>query len=385
MPIRIMHVVDHLGKGGLENGLASLIENLDPARFEHVVYAIRKLGPTADRLAQSRVQVICQGKKDSDSRFQIGRLARAIREVGPDIVHSRNWAAIEAVPAARWVGSCKVVHSEHGLEASVSAQEPRRRVWFRRLAYHLAHRVLSVSGQLRDLHAARTGFDAGRIAVFHNGVDRRRFYPDPAERARMREELGLAADEFCIGCIGNLFPVKGHMTALEGIAGFVARCPNWRLLLIGEGPERAKLESFVAARPEWAHRVCFLGISHRVPEMMRALDVYVLPSVAEGISNSLLEAMASGAPVVATATGGNPEVVVDGDSGLLFPVGDAVRLTGHLLRLYGDPGLRADLAQRALARVREEFSLESMVGRYAQLYESLGRKAALPVHAAAGA
>jgi len=201
----------------------------------------------------------------------------------------------------------------------------------------------------------------------------------------MRQELGLAADEFCIGCIGNLFPVKGPMTALEGIARFAGSCPNWRLLLVGEGPERAKLESFIAARPEWAHRVTFLGVSHRVPELMRALDVYVLPSVAEGISNSLLEAMASGAPVVATATGGNPEVVVDGDSGLLFPVGDSGQLATHLLRLYGDAGLRAELSHRALRRVLEEFSLESMVGRYAQLYESLGRKAALPVHAAAGA
>jgi sugar transferase (PEP-CTERM/EpsH1 system associated) len=380
-----MHVVDHLGKGGLENGLVNLIENLDPARFEHVVYAIRKLGPNADRLMAGRIQVICQGKREGDSRFQAGTLARAIREVRPDIVHSRNWAAIEAVPAARWVRSCKVVHSEHGLEAGVSAREPLRRIWFRRLAYHLAHRVLSVSYQLRDLHAARTGFDPGRIAVFHNGVDRRRFYPDPAERSRMRAEFGLAPDEFCIGCVGNLFPVKGHMTALEGVAELAGRCANWRLLLVGQGPEQGKLEAFVAARPDWARRVQFLGTSHRVPELLRALDAYVLPSLAEGISNSLLEAMATGVPVVATRTGGNPEVVVDGESGLLFPVGDARRLGEHLLRLHADPQLRQELAGRALRRVREDFALDSMVDRYAQLYESLGRSAALPVHAAAGA
>jgi glycosyltransferase involved in cell wall biosynthesis len=94
--------------------------------------------------------------------------------------------------------------------------------------------------------------------------------------------------------------------------------------------------------------------------------------------------MASGIPVVATVTGGNPEVVIDGESGLLFPIGDASMLTGHLLRLEADKKLRADLAERALRRVREEFSLDSMVGKYAQLYDSLGRKAALPVHAAAG-
>ena len=384
MPIRILHVVDHLGKGGLENGLVNLIEHLDPARFEHVVYAIRKLGPNADRLAKSRVQVLCQGKQDSDSRFQVGNLARAIRQVQPDIVHSRNWAAVEAVLAGRWVRFCKVVHSEHGLEAGVNAPEPKRRIWFRRLAYHLADRVLSVSYQLRDLHVSRTGFDPDRITVIHNGVDRTRFYPDPATRARIRQEFGIAEDQFCVGCVGNLFPVKGHLTALQGIEGLAAQNRNFRLLLIGEGPEREKLEGFLAQRPDWKHRVQLLGTCHRVPELLQAMDVYVLPSIAEGISNSLLEAMASGIPVVATVTGGNPEVVIDGESGLLFPIGDASMLTGHLLRLEADKKLRADLAERALRRVREEFSLDSMVGKYAQLYDSLGRKAALPVHAAAG-
>jgi sugar transferase (PEP-CTERM/EpsH1 system associated) len=383
MPIRIVHVVDHLGKGGLENGLVNVIENLDSTRFEHVVYAIRKLGPNAERLAQGGVRVICQGKQDTDSAIQVGALVRGLRDLRPDIVHSRNWAAVEAVPAGRWLGSCKVVHSEHGLEADASAREPRRRVWFRRLAYELADRVLSVSYQLRDLHAGRTGFDAGKISVIHNGVDRERFFPDPRARARVREEFHLAEDELCIGCVGNFFPVKGHITALEAIEKFAASRKHWRLLLIGDGPERTNLESFVAAHPDWKGRVSFLGTSHRVPELMNAMDVYVLPSVSEGISNSLLEAMASGLAVIATRTGGNPEVVVDGDSGLLFPVGDASALTEQLLALGAQPERRRDLAQRALRRVREEFSLDSMLGKYAELYESLGRRAAIPVDAAA--
>jgi sugar transferase (PEP-CTERM/EpsH1 system associated) len=386
MPIRIMHVTDHLGKGGLENGLVNLIEHLDRARFEHVVYAIRKLGPNADRLTKNRVRVICQQKQPTDSRFQMGTLARAIREIRPDIVHSRNWAAIEAVPAAAWVRSCKIVHSDHGLEADARVKEPARRIWFRRLSYHLADRVLSVSYQLRDLQARRTGFNPSRISVIHNGVDRQRFFPDAGLRERMRTELGILGDEFCIGCVGNFFPVKGHITALQAIEEMAAKCAPapWRLLLIGEGPERAKLEKFVAVRPALKQRVAFLGTSLRVPEMLNAMDAYVLPSVSEGISNSLLEAMASGIPVIATATGGNPEVVVDGESGLLFPVGDSGRLTELLLRLRSNVEQRSELSRNALRRVQDEFSIEGMVGKYAQLYESLGRTAAIPLHAAAG-
>src|SRR5579862_9242306 len=133
MPIRIMHVVDHLGKGGLENGLVNLINGLDPSRFEHVVYAMRKLGPNADRLP-ANVKVICMGKRDSDFPLQLARLVRDIREVDPHVVHSRNWGAVEAVAAAKWLRSCAVVHSEHGLETDAQVKEPRRRIWFRRLA-----------------------------------------------------------------------------------------------------------------------------------------------------------------------------------------------------------------------------------------------------------
>ena len=385
MPIRIMHVVDNLGKGGLENGLVNLTERLDPERFEHVVYALRSLGPNAERLKQNRVRVICHGKQDDDFPLHVAAIARGIRAIQPDIVHSRNWAAIEAVLAARWVRSCAVVHGEHGLEANASAREPWRRVCFRRLSFELADRVLSVSYQLRDLHARRTGFDADRITVIHNGVDSRRFASDSATRARVRAELGLAEREFCIGCVGNLFPVKDHMCVLKALDGFSTVCPSWRLLLIGDGPERPNLERFAGSHPAWRERVSFLGTSHRVPELLNAMDVYVLPSLAEGISNSLLEAMASGLPVVVTATGGSPEVVVDGDSGLLFPEGDFSSLARRLASLAADPDLRLKLARQAVRRVREEFSLESMVRKYEQVYESLGQSAAVPIQAAAGA
>src|SRR5258708_14832895 len=126
-PIRIMHFVDGLGKGGLENGLVNLIERLDPERFEHIVCAIRYLGSNADRLRRARVKVICLGKKVTDSPLYVGALVREIRDAQPDVVHSRNWGAVEGVMAGRWARSCALVHSEHGLEADSNAREPWRR------------------------------------------------------------------------------------------------------------------------------------------------------------------------------------------------------------------------------------------------------------------
>lgn len=383
-PIRIMHFVDGLSRGGLENGLVNLIERLDPGRFEHVVCTIRHLGPNLDRLPQDRVRVMCLGKKATDSPLHVRALVRAIRAVRPDIVHGRNWGAVEAVIAGRWTRSCAVVHSEHGLETDANAQEPLRRRGFRRLAFELAHRVVSVSYQLRNLHARRTGFAADKIAVIHNGVDRRRFHPDPEVRIRVRQELGISPDELCIGSVGNLLPVKDHMTLLQGFDKVAKASEASRLVLFGEGTERSRLEAFTDAHPEWRKRVSFLGSSSRVAEMLNALDVYVLPSINEGICNSLLEAMATGLPVIATATGGNPEVIVDGESGLLFLAGDSEQLAEKLLELRAGKDLRVQLGQRALRRVTEHFSIDSMVRNYAQMYEGLLSLVPAPMRAVAG-
>ncbi len=368
--VRVMHVLDNLGKGGLENGLANLIERLDPDRYEHVVCAIRRLGPNVERVEAAGARVMCLGKS-AGSRSQIGMLARAIGEIKPDLVHSRNWSAIEAVIAGRLGRRIGLIHGEHGLEADTSAKEPWRRNCFRRLAFELADRVLSVSSQLRDLHAKRTGFPARRITVIHNGVDSDRFRPDAAVRVRVRGELGIPEGQFCIGCVGNLTPAKDYRTALNGVGAFDEACGDWRLIVIGEGAERRGLEEFVNAHPQWKPRVSFLGLSHRVPELLAAMDVYVLSSVIEGISNSLLEAMATGLPVIATAVGGNPEVVIDGESGFLFPAGNFGGLAERLLLLRNQAQLRSKLGQQARRRVREAFSIDSMVRKYEEVYEGL--------------
>jgi sugar transferase (PEP-CTERM/EpsH1 system associated) len=379
MPIRIMHVVNSLGKGGLENGLVNLIRGMDAQKFEHVVCTLRGLGPNVERLPSDRVKVVALDVRGWSARVQTPALVRAIRAVQPDIVHSRNWSAIEAVFAARLAGVGGIVHSEHGFEADSSAPEPWRRRLFRRSAFELAHRVLSVSWQLRDVHARRTGFPVDKIGVIYNGVDAVRFSPDPATRVRIRAELGIVERELCVGCVANLLPVKDHMTLLEAIAAHASISRDWRLILVGDGPERARLEAYVDARPAWKPQVLFLGSSSRVPDLLRAMDVFVLPSIAEGMCNSLLEAMASGVAVVASSVGGNPEVVVDGSSGLLFPPGDVPALARHLAHLGAHPDIRAELAANGVSRVRKEFSVESMVQAYEHMYRSVRPAKGAPV------
>jgi sugar transferase (PEP-CTERM/EpsH1 system associated) len=372
-PIRVLHVVEALGVGGgIEHGIANLIERMDPRGFEHTMCAVFRLGPHMERYPADRVRVVCLKQEGRKLPIQVTPLAKLIRELAPDIVHSRNWCTLEAVIAARWVGSRAGMHSEHGGETNPSA-EPSRRRWLRRVGFELAHRVFSVSYQLRETLSRSTGFRESRIDVIHNGVDLDRFRPAPASRLRFRQELGIPEDAFCIGCLGRLNRIKDYPTMLRAAERIAESSDSWRLLIAGGGPELAALTEFVTARPALQGRIHFLGATQtqRVPDFLNAIDAYVLPSVWEGISNSLLEAMAAGLPVIASETGGNPEVIVDGESGFLFPVGDWQRLAELLNVIQRQQHLREGLASQALRRVAIEFSLSTMVRKYEQMYEDL--------------
>jgi sugar transferase (PEP-CTERM/EpsH1 system associated) len=367
MAIRILHIVDTmLGMGGMEKGVVNLIRRMDPGRFEHVVCVLRSLGTLADSIPADRGRVLCLGETGSGMRFQALTLARQIEAVKPDIVHSRNWGTIESVFAGRWFGSCAVVHSEHGME-SYATEEPRRRRWLRRLAFQLADRVFSVSYALRDYHALRTGFPALNISVIHNGVDTDLFRQRPEGRRLTRARYGLDPDEFCIGTVGRLEPIKDMITLLRA-ATELPDSMNWRIVIAGEGRDLPALNEFLRDRPEVRKHILFLGEIQDVPGFLGCIDVYVLPSLYEGISNSLLEAMASGLAVVASSVGGNPEVVVDGESGLLFPVERPTALAERLMTLHRDAELRLRLGRQAIYRIKESFSLESMVRAYERMY-----------------
>jgi sugar transferase (PEP-CTERM/EpsH1 system associated) len=367
MRIRILHVVDSLGTGGMERGLANVIEGTGQQKFEHMVCAVRALGPLADRIRQCGASVT-RLSSGEPSRVQFGDLWRLIRHARPHVVHSRNWGAIEAVFAASLYRKCGVIHSEHGLEARWSAGEPRRRRWLRRLAYEFADHVMAVSSQLGAWHSNATGFPAHRIAVIRNGVDTDRFRANSATRAAMRQQYGLLPEEFCIGTVARLDPVKDIGTLLEAVRQLPPERLRWRLLIAGSGPELPELIRRMEAHAVLKERVRFVGELRDIPGFLNALDAYVLSSLFEGISNSLLEAMASSLPVIVTDVGGNREVVIDGVSGIMFPPQDVGALVKALTTFGEQEEVRARFAEQARRRVEQEFSLERMMQNYDALY-----------------
>ncbi len=373
-PLRVLHVINRLDMGGTEYGILKVIAGLGNENFEHALCAIRGFdaGLAQERKLENKIFVAAQ--KDAGFEFLLFRLRKIMRAYQPHIVHSRNWGAIEAIAAARLAGVPVAIHSEHGYEVDMLEGLPRRRRVLRRALYGMADAVFTVTGDLRSYHAQQAWVAADRIRVLHNGVDTQRFAPRPEKRRKIRQQLGLPEEGFVVGTVGRMVPIKDHATLLTAARALTGRGMDVHVALAGSGPELARHQQFVASSPQLAGRVSFLGAAQNIPDVLNALDVFVLPSLREGMSNTILEAMASGLTVMVTRVGGNPELVEDDRSGWLFAPGDAADLAARLERLAGDADLRQRMGAAARERAVEHFRLERMVDDYRNLYLELAQR-----------
>jgi sugar transferase (PEP-CTERM/EpsH1 system associated) len=373
MPLRVCHVIYRLDTGGLENGLVNLINRMDPERFQHAVVCVDRSSPFAERIARPGVPVVELHKRPG---FEAGFYRRAwcaFRTLRPDLVHTRNTAGLDAIALARLAGVQTVLHGEHGRTAAdLRGTNPRHNL-LRRLHAPLVRRFTTVSRDLAAWLEATVGITPRKIAVLMNGVDVERFSPGSVERRAVLPEVPETA--VIVGTVGRLDPVKGHGVLVDAVARVQADLGrSIHLVIVGEGPERSALEQRIRAAglEETVHMV---GGREDVPAILRAVDVFCLPSFAEGVSNTVLEAMATGLPVVATAVGGNRELVADGETGRLIVAGDPIALAAALHPLVTDLGLRRRWGTAGRLRACESFSLEAMVRRYEACYtEAVGGK-----------
>jgi sugar transferase (PEP-CTERM/EpsH1 system associated) len=370
-PLRILHILNRLDRGGTELAILKLIRGLGDGCFEHRLASLRGMDPRLEGFPLPGGKLLSAGETKNGLQFPLFRLARVMRAYRPHIVHSRNWGAIEAIPAARLARVPIAIHSEHGYELDMLAGLPNRRRVFRRAAYEMADVVFAVTRELRDYHARQAWISPERIRVIYNGVDTERFSPRPDARVSWRRRFCVPEDRFVVGTVGRMVPIKDHPTLLRATAILLSRGINAHVLLVGSGPELQHNQQLVEASPELRGHVTFVGDSDEVPELLNAMDAFTLPSIAEGMSNTLLEAMAVGLPVVATSVGGNNEVVEEGRSGWLFRPRNAEMLASRLALLASQEGLRRQYSAAARQRAVERFSLGCMLQDYSHLYLGL--------------
>ncbi|MGB0713550.1 MAG: glycosyltransferase [Gammaproteobacteria bacterium] len=366
--MRVLQVVHGLHRGGLENGVVNVLNGLSDD-IEQSVVCLDSRGEMAERI-QRPIPLVVLGRGRHDLKA-VWRLARLIRDTRPDVIHCRNWNTWpDTVLAHRLAGRPgRLLWSFHGFMDGRGVAPWRRRVASRVLA-SLTDGLAAVCQDAANRYARVNGLASGRFRVLYNGVDTNRFRP-AEDRAAAKRAVGWSTEHLTAVTVASLSPVKDHASLLRALALLDAGVrERLRVVFVGEGRERGALEGLVEDLG-LASVVSMPGGSDRVPDLLAAADISILPSRLEGMSNAITESMAAGLPVVANGVGGNPELIVDGETGLLTTQGDDRSMALALARLIGDASERTAMGDAGRLRAESRFSMQAMMDRYAELYREL--------------
>ncbi|HET7763740.1 MAG TPA: TIGR03088 family PEP-CTERM/XrtA system glycosyltransferase [Burkholderiales bacterium] len=377
----VAHVIYRFDVGGLENGLVNLLNRMPARRFRHAIVSLTDHSDFRQRLKRDDIEVFDLHKPPGNSPRTLLALWRLFRRLRPDIVHTRNVAALDATVPAALAGVPVRIHGEHGRDIDDPDGTNARRQLVRRLYRPFIHQYIAVSRDLAQYLQERIMVPPSRIVQIMNGVDSSLFRPVGEHRDEVPHPGFCGPEHFVIGTVGRMQEVKDQVTLARAFMRLAQIMPGTkervRLVMVGEGPLRERVRALLAdAGLEQC--VWLPGKRDDVARIMRSFDLFVLPSLAEGISNTILEAMATGLPVLATAVGGNRELVREGETGTLVPRDDPESMA-VALRAYvesGELGRRQGKAARRA--IENEFGMDAMVDGYMKIYDTWLAKNAGP-------
>lgn len=374
----VLHVMYRFDTGGLENGIVNLINHMPAEAYRHAVLALTEVTDFKLRIQRTDVEFYALNKPPGQGIWQYPKLFRLFRQLRPHVVHSRNLAALEVqVPA--WAAGVPVrIHGEHGrdvgdLDGSNVMYQRMRRVY-----KPFVHRYIALSRDLDDYLVQKVHVPPSRITQAYNGVDTDRFCPAPGGPQIIDGCPFDPAQHWLVGTVGRMQAVKDQTLLAQAFVQALQRDPalkqRLRLVMVGEGPLRAKAQGMLEAAGV-ADLAWLPGERSDVSDIMRGLHAFALPSLAEGISNTILEAMASGLPVIATAVGGNADLVQQPDTGVIVPAADAPSMAQQLLAFANDPAWSRAMGMAGRQRVLATFSMQAMVSIYQGVYDQHLRQA----------
>jgi len=371
----IVHVVHRFDTGGMENGMVNLFNALPLQRYRHTVVALTDYSDFRQRISAQAVEFHALQRAPGHGLGWAARLWKLLRQLKPDLVHTRNLAALEAQFVAAAAGIRATVHGEHGRDVFDLHGRNWKYNLLRRAARPLVSNYIAVSQDLETWLRLTIGVPPHKLHQIYNGVDSAKFHPRVGARPAFAHPESIV-----FGSVGRMVEVKDYPMLTRAFIQLVHRQPERaeraRLVIVGEGPAREVCQALLQ-QAGLAHLAWLPGERHDIAEIMRAFDVFVLPSKNEGISNTVLEAQASGLPVIATAVGGNVELVKTGVNGMLVAAGDVNDMAQALLGYLDSPARIAEHSGQARRQAEQRFSIAAMAEAYARVYDrTLGRRQA---------
>lgn len=363
MKYRVLHVIPQFSVGGREKVVHSLIKGLDGDFFECSLVSLKDSAPPAGFFTSENLRLTSLGKRNQGvDLFLILRLRKFISENKFHIVHVHNpGTLIYGSIAAKLAGVKVIVNTEHGYSSSIS----RKKKLAESLLRNCISTTIAVCDALKRYLCLTHSVKEEKVVVICNGIDANRYFT-PDVNLELRKEMGKE-NKIVIGAIGRLDPIKGHKVLLEAFSECLRQNRSIKLVVVGDGPLRRPLEN-VANSLNIHEHVLFMGNRSEIPQILSLIDIFVLPSLNEGLSITLLEAMAAGKAIIATNVGGNPEVIDDTENGILVKPESSSALARAMLDLAKDNERRVLLGRAAREKVVKCFSQDQFVAQVQSLY-----------------
>lgn len=372
-PPLIVHVIHHFGVGGMENGIVNLINHMPPERYRHAIVCLTGYSEFRQRLNQP-VELVALNKRPGNDVGLYGRLFRELRRLKPAIVHTRNLAALEGQVVAAAAGVSNRVHGEHGRDMFDLQGKNRKYNLLRQAIRPLVKHYIPVSKDLKRWLVDAVHVNPAIATQIYNGVDSVKFTPPTTPRINFGPPGFCPPDGFVIGAVGRMAEVKDYPNLVRAFLHMLELKPELRtrvrLVILGEG--MARMTCLTLLKQADAEHLAWLpGSRDDIADLMRQFDIFCLSSLGEGVSNTILEAMACGLPVIATAVGGNSELVDAGITGTLVPSADPKAMAHALLMYYQDSVLTRTHGTAGRAKIEAHFSMSAMVRGYLGVYDTV--------------
>ena len=370
MRIKILHVIYTFDIGGLENGLVNLINYLPEKQFSHVVCVLSKGKKCIERV-HNNIKYYELNKKDGNDFSIPVKIASIIRKESIDIVHTRNWVCLVEGVLGGLLGGCRsLVHGEHGKEIDDTVRQPLRRNVAKRICFRFVKKLITVSESLDCEIRTLCLCDVSKIKCIMNGVDTQKFnFNSKKEKVNYRKKYCIPENAFVIGSVGRLAKVKNYELMVSVCNDL--KSDNSYFVIAGDGPERAALEEAINNKGLY-NKFNLLGEQADINEVLSTFDVFMNTSRYEGISNTILEAMSKGIPVIANSVGGTPEILQGGITGYLISRNSEDAYVEAIQKLMQDKELRSKMSYASRLHVEQNLSLEHMVRGYDNIYMSVG-------------
>ncbi len=370
MKKKIAHVTYDMNIGGAEQVIYNLIENADQSKYDLSVLCLeRSIGPFGIRLKEKGYDVVAFNRKPGFDISLVNQMHNYLINHNIDILHCHQYTPYIYGLFASFFTRAKIIFTEHG--RFHPDKRKFKRVLLNPILNIFTDYVTAISSATRHAVIEFENFPRNKVRVVYNSIDPT-LYMSPADE-NLRGSLGISLKDYVLGSVARLDTIKNHKMMIKALERVRRVSPDTCLIIVGDGPEMEDLKSFTASLG-LSSKVIFTGFKEDIHNYMKIFDIFLLTSFSEGTAMTLLEAMASSIPCIATEVGGNPEIVNDAETGFIVPNDDEKALSEKILVLLRNQALQKNMGLAGRKRFEEKFTVDKMVTAYEAIYENLVRR-----------